>query len=1037
MPPKGSKRTPSPATPAVATPTRASVKSTPASPAASPASPAPAAPAQSPATASSQRQRPSQTQQRTPERPRSQSSGDKAAAKTTAAPSQSMPPPRAPANSPVPASSKTQPRAQSTPAQPPSSHRKRSAETAQASPANAAASPARPPPPPPSPAPVDKKAKASTSPPPPPQPQQQQQPPAESPAKRGTAADADNAAPKNSAAQRKNSRSARRQRASAAIKAAAVSAAAGPRAAVNSNPVTAAAAASPEARFVETFIRASQVIAPDVSGVCRVAVHPSEHEVVLARENGSLVRYDVSFFQGVPQFVQRRHTGGQTQRTITGLAYVAVPAPASSVVAATAPRYVLLASMMSGQIVVYDPELLVPVALHQRSGGAIWALHAVSAACIYAAMADGSWQQLHLTCRREGAAPQVELVRVVPGITGADRALAVAASTSLRIAVGTDDAGNVHAWRLPASAAAAASQDGSAASATAAAEDEAAGSGRARGLAEHESLWTTKLAKGIALSCVVVGSSRRPCVVVGTSMGDVVLLDAAHGHAFQTFSQHKGPVTALTVEADRVVYVSGWHESLRSYRCNEQGDWYPAEVKRRTHYHEASQLALLPQRQLLLSAARDGTVLYAPTSQLFHSPAMYLAVTTQQFAYAAGREVLLQSRYDTIEAFQMDGAGRHWLPRFGHRLDGRFHLAGLWCDERLHYIVFSTEERVGVLRVVWRSGAAMAVSRIEEVLELPARTGLVDVSWSSSPPSRTTAPASSLDGVEEAAEESPKTSARRLYLLYDDNVTCVTLTDGYPVVHAPLQVRGKQLPGDSVRPYRVLCRGGSVSDATGASKKGSTPAAKRPERAVEEEELVIYGHRGSCRLRLMADGTPCADSLVADLDDVFALVQAVPRLATQATAAAPDGADAGPAAKRAKTEAAAPAPPKARAPVKEAEEAPALVGLSVTQQRYLVARALHSGAAPAAGSTQLPATLPHDVRWIASIPAAAGGCKYVGYFSRGLLVATAEKWHMVRRMNVEAAFLIKDGSEVLVLERNLEKTLESLPLCWKVRRFGN
>ncbi|AYU79460.1 WD domain, G-beta repeat, putative [Leishmania donovani] len=802
------------------------------------------------------------------------------------------------------------------------------------------------------------------------------------------------------------------------------------------------ATSSAEAHFVERFIRESKVIAPDVSGILCLAVHPSEQELIVARENGSLVRYDVAFFQGVPQFVRRRHTGGQTHRTISGLAYVTVPTSVSSSSsvsksgAASAARHVLLASMMSGQIVVYDAELLVPIALHQRSGGAIWALHAVSAACIYAAMADGSWQQLRLTCKRDGAAPQLELVRVVPGISGADRALSVTTSLSLRMAVGTDDAGNVHAWRLPAGV----SSQGSSVGVGAAEEDgEAAAPSRARGLAEHESLWTTKLAKGIALSCAVVGGTQRPCAVVGTSMGDVVLLDAAHGHVFQTFSQHKGPVSTLAVQGDAVVYASGWHESLRSYRCNEQGDWYPAEVKRRTHYHEASQLALLPHRRLILSASRDGTIMYAPTAQLFTLPAMYVVVTTQQFAYAVDRELLLQSRFDTIEVFHMDSAARHWVPFFGHRLDGRFHLSGLWCDRQLNYIVFSTEERIGLLKVVWRAHAAMSVSRLEAVLELPARSGVVDVCWSGTAAAAGSAEEASAGASEETTADASALlpASQRLYILYDDSVTCVTLADGYPVVHTPVQVRGKRLPDDSLRPYRVLCRPTAAASLTRSCSSGPAPDA------TEDEELVIYGHRGSCRMRLMADGTPEADSLVADLDDVYELAQELPLLQDALSKRVNDDSHDGVerTLKRARVEASA-----SSAPAK-AISCEALIGLSTLRQRYFVGSTLHSSSA---AITPLSATLPHDVRWIARIAAfsssngtkttaqaVAASYRYLGYFSRGLLVATGDSWHMVRRMCVEAAFLIKGGTEVLVLERNLEKTLEALPLCWKVRRFGN
>ncbi|CBZ27691.1 conserved hypothetical protein [Leishmania mexicana MHOM/GT/2001/U1103] len=991
-----------------------------------------------------QQQQVSQPQLCTPEAQRSQRTVKQARESSFASSPQAIPP--APANSPAPVSSRaSQQRSsaslnQQSPSEKAAKVKANSTGTAAAAPTTSA-SPVCPPSPPPSPA----RHERTTS---------LRPPQSASPAKRGasgvtngsTSADT-TLASTGPAGKAASAAAAGTANVSASVSAAAEGAGKSSksarsrsvrrsraRAALSTSP---SATSSPEAHFVERFMCESKVIAPDVSGILCLAVHPSEKELTVARENGSLVRYDVTFFQGIPQFVQRRHTGGQTHRTISGLAYVTVPKPMSSLKseAASAARHVLLASMMSGQIVVYDAELLVPIALHQRSGGAIWALHAVSAACIYAAMADGSWQQLRLACKRDGAAPQLELVRVVPGISGADRALSVTTSLSLRMAVGSDDAGNVHAWRLPAGVS---SQGSSAGASAAEKDDEAATPSRARGLAEHESLWTTKLAKGVALSCAVVGGTQRPCVVVGTSMGDVVLLDAAHGHVFQTFSQHKGPVSTLAVQGDAVVYASGWHESLRSYRCNDQGDWYPAEVKRRTHYHEASQLALLPHRRLILSASRDGTIMYAPTAQLFTLPAMYVVVTTQQFAYAIDRELLLQSRFDTIEAFHMDSAARHWVPFFGHRLDGRFHLSGLWCDRQLNYIVFSTEERIGLLRVVWRAHAAMSVSRLEAVLELPARSGVVDVCWSGTAAAAGSAEEASAGASEETAADASALlpTSQRLYILYDDAVTCVTLADGYPAVHTPVQVRGKRLPDDSLRPYRVLCRPTAAASLTGSRSSGPAPDA------AEDKELVIYGHRGSCRMRLMADGTPDADSLVADLDDVYELAQELPLLQDVLNKKANDGSHGGAerSLKRARVEASA-----SSAPVKETS-CEALVGLSTLRQRYFVGPTLHSSSAAV---TPLSATLPHDVRWIARVATfssrnsaattspAAASYKYLGYFGRGLLVATGDSWHMVRRMCVEAAFLIKGGTEVLVLERNLEKTLEALPLCWKVRRFGN
>jgi len=297
---------------------------------------------------------------------------------------------------------------------------------------------------------------------------------------------------------------------------------------------------------VERVVRQSKVIAPDVSGVKVMAIHPSEKELTVACENGALVQYRVSFFQNVPQFTKVRHTGGQVQRSVTALHYVAAPSASEARHVSFRSPYVLLASMLSGQIVVYDAELLTPLFVHQRSGGAIWGMHVVSSSCIYCAMADGAWHQLRLVLRRvtvtggmTEVVPQLELLRIVPGVSGADRALTVSAAPAIGLAVGTDDVGHVHAWRLPRGTSDGGGDD-----------DDANGKGgddgsRHRGLSDHEVLWTTRLTKGIALSCVVVGGGPS--------------LEAAHQYRL-TRDPHLAHTVLLTYTA-----TGHWDDAVDSF----------------------------------------------------------------------------------------------------------------------------------------------------------------------------------------------------------------------------------------------------------------------------------------------------------------------------------------------------------------------------------------------------------------------------------------------------------------------------------------
>ncbi|RNF09222.1 putative aminopeptidase, putative,metallo-peptidase, Clan MG, Family M24 [Trypanosoma conorhini] len=704
---------------------------------------------------------------------------------------------------------------------------------------------------------------------------------------------------------------------------------------------------------LEGLVLRSTVIAPDVVGVRCMAVRPGEKELIVVRENGSIVLYGIDSFQNVPHFERIRHTGGRANRTITRVRYL----PCG--------RALFLASYLSGQLVVYCGETLSPLHVHQRTGGAIWDFCLVGAH-IYAAMADGSWQQLRVE-EAGRAAPALTLRRIIPKVPGADRALSVCGSEQWSIAAGTDDAGNVVAWRLPREEA----QEERGTTATAAGpragkEGAASNSSGARpmSLSDHEALWTGRLPKGMGLCCAVgsgAGGGAAPVVAVGTSMGDIVLFDAQHGHVLKTFTHHKGPVSTL-VSSGAVLYASGWHESLRSYRAGADGEWFPAEVKRRTHYHEASELLVLQQQQLILSAARDGTVMYAPVDSVFTSPAMYLPVTTQQFAFAKAKNVLLQTRHGRIEAFRTDAGLRHWTPLFAYKVHGKFHIQGLWCDEQLRYMLFATDERAALLRVRWRDGAedALSLRRIEEVVALPVGRGVLDCCFVQH---------GAGDGDGGAAA-----TAASCYMLLDDTLVHITLAEGYPVVATAMQTSDAE-PVCGIRPTRLL---------VGAAQ--------------ERSSLIVCGRRGRLTCGTAPDGTPDPSSFVWSRESTR-MAASVPALQHHAS--------------------------------------PTCVALT-DNARYV------AGIETAAPSL-LPPTLPHDVRFIARLPPLAGGLagatrgavRFLACFSRGLLYVTESSWHMQQRCTVEAAFVLKGDARVLVLVRNLEGTLEALPMCWKVRRFGN
>ncbi|ORC85739.1 putative aminopeptidase, putative,metallo-peptidase, Clan MG, Family M24 [Trypanosoma theileri] len=774
---------------------------------------------------------------------------------------------------------------------------------------------------------------------------------------------------------------------------------------------------------LEGVVLRSAVIAPDVVGIRCVAVHPNEREMVIVRENGSMVLYTIDTFQNVPHFTQIRHTGGQANRTVTRLRYLPNTRP------------LLVASYLSGQLVIYCGTTLAPLYVHQRSGGAVWDF-CIAGSMLFAAMGDGAWQQLQVentnntnNNNNNTQRPTLVLRRIIPKVSGADRALSVCCAVQYGIAAGTDDAGNVMAWRLPRDAMEENNTDN---------DNNSGMDGRPMGLSDHETLWTSRLPKGMALCCAISnsGKKRGPVVAVGTSMGDVVFFDAQHGHILHTFTHHKGPISTLVsssnpnkiiknneIEGD-VLYASGWHESLRSYRCNADGEWYPAEVKRRTHYHEASELVILQQHQLILSSSRDGTIMYAPLASVFKSPAMYVPVTTQQFAFAKSKNVLLQTRRGRIEAFRTDAALRHWTPLFAHKIHGKFHLQGMWCDAKLHYILFTTDARATLLRVCWRDGAedALALHRIEEVLGgISIGYGVLDCCFivhnnnnnnttttnNNNKKKKNKNTKKSENENEEEKDNENTAPLESCYLLLDDSIVHITLAAGYPVVSTAMQLRDDGETVSNIRPTRLLF-----------DESNST--------------ITVCGLRGRLTCDVAPDGTIDPNS--------FTLVREPTRMAASVPMLI----------RRNKDDDEDENNNNTNNNNKQEEEREQTIVALMGNERFMAGLGTSN-------PCLLPRTLPHDVQFIARLPPLCNDdndndinnntsaditkkhdqFRFLAIFSRGLLYVTENAWHMVQRCTVEAAFVLRGDDRVLVLLRNIEGTLEALPMCWKVRRFGN
>jgi hypothetical protein len=465
-----------------------------------------------------------------------------------------------------------------------------------------------------------------------------------------------------------------------------------------------------------------------------------------------------------------------------------------------------------------------------------------------------------------------------------------------------------------------------------------------RGHQKSVQLWSSRTTKGIPFALAIC--DVHPAIAVGTSIGDILLLNASHGHIERTFSHHKGPISTVVCHLD-VFYACGWHESLRSYRYSVAEEiWFPAEVKRRTLYHEASNLRILQKYSAILLGSRDGTVMSSPLAHCFTSPAQYLNVVSQFFVYAKVPGVVVQSRGVHLNAFRRDGCGKNWLPFFSLKHSDNFPCRGLWCDDRLTLLCVASDVSVDVFRVQWN--CAESIEKIDVLLHLDV-AGAVDVTFDRS---------------------------------QDPGIVLVLCAYELHAVSVDVSRRHERLTLESCNGdfQRLHCVRNPKNPFSGVA--------------------ILTGERGIRCYQLNLSDTGAIidrDSFSLVSSDPFSYSALIPRQSEDAVV-----------------------------------EDHMLVGLFAHRyhQTYMVG---WEHCRPSLLSAErLNPTLPHDCLFIQWTSAG----DLIGHFPRGLISHRLKAWHVLKRCTVAAVFA--DASQGLVLlERNIEGEVESLPPCWKVRRFGN
>lgn len=408
-------------------------------------------------------------------------------------------------------------------------------------------------------------------------------------------------------------------------------------------------------------------------GIASIALNPKEDRLVAAREDGSLALCKVLPFTGrvMAALVPLTRTGSFDGHSVVKVLYALEGS-------------VIIAAYLSGQIVVYDEATLTILYVAERVGGAIWDMTSLrgdnSSEEIICACADGSWYHYQLIFNQDKF--QLNLVQVLPKIVGAHRALAVAVCGKL--IVGTDDCSNIVAWPVP-----------------------------EKGSRSGQHKWLTRLPKG-AYAKTIAYDTETNFVVVGTSLGDVAFIRADKGDIVALFTNHQGPITSVISAGARTILATGWHESLRAYRFVE-GKWIPSEVRRRTHYHEATQLLHLKKSNVVFGSSRDGTLLIASLADNFGSAPKYVQICPQRYCFAASASVVVTAIGGRVEMYKSNENMSHWNPLAVYAVHGPHGVQGIWCDPQLTKLIVATTTRLIVMSVTRKHSTAISLSKITEL----------------------------------------------------------------------------------------------------------------------------------------------------------------------------------------------------------------------------------------------------------------------------------------------------------------------------------
>jgi hypothetical protein len=414
-------------------------------------------------------------------------------------------------------------------------------------------------------------------------------------------------------------------------------------------------------------------VAPAGLGITASALSKDESRLIAARTNGSLALYRVVLSEAnerrIFNVLLAANTGGIASSTVLAVTFLGA-----------LDEFVLVA-FGSGNVGLYESATLAPITMANRTGGVVRSFARADDTSAFAACADGATRRYVVETDEASRAVRLTVPQTLPKMTDCERALSVAVSAEFGIVVVGDDGRNITAWEL-------------------------------RPPTERicPQKWTVQLPASYPLAL----AADRATVAIGTSMNEVVFVDVEHGVIVNTFEHHRGPVTVLHAAAG-VFYASGWHESLRAYRAPTRktkasgsaavapttaSDYQPADVKRRTHYHECTSILIGPQTGLALSTARDGTIMFTNLDKLFSHPASYVDSLVSRTAYTlTARELLLTHRDNTVQVYRI--LATSIVPLASLAIDGPENVRGLWTDAAGTRLCVATDSRVVVFALTF------------------------------------------------------------------------------------------------------------------------------------------------------------------------------------------------------------------------------------------------------------------------------------------------------------------------------------------------